>query len=55
MRQRILQKEKIFVRQNLNNRQINVKEIQKMITKSDKYLTDKIMRYKEGLEDLQQF
>ena len=49
MRWRALQEGKIFVHQNLNDGQIDIKEIQEMIAQGDKHLADKIMKYGEGL------
>jgi len=40
---------------NLNDGQIDVKEIQEMIANGDKQVADKIMRYGEGLRGSRQF
>jgi hypothetical protein len=55
MRWRALQEGKIYVRQNVNDGQIDIKEIQEMIAEGDKHLADKIMRYGEGLRGSRQF
>jgi hypothetical protein len=49
MRWRALQEEKVYVRQNLNDDQLDVKNIQERISNEDKHLADQIMRYGEGL------
>ena len=49
MRWRALQEGKVYVKQNLNDKQIDVKDIQEMISNGDKNLADKIMRYGEGI------
>ncbi|GBB96110.1 hypothetical protein RclHR1_26870001 [Rhizophagus clarus] len=51
----ILIKEKVYVKQNLNDKQLDVAGIQEMIAGGDKQLTDQIMRYGEGLRRTQQF
>ena len=55
MRWRALQEGKVYVKQNLNDGQIDVTDIQKMITSDDKKLADKIMRYGEGIRGSRQF
>jgi hypothetical protein len=55
MRWRALQEGKIYVRQNLNDGQINVTDTLEMIAKGDKNLADKIMRYGKGLRGSRQF
>ncbi|GBC07071.1 hypothetical protein RclHR1_07220013 [Rhizophagus clarus] len=45
MRWRALQKGKVYVKQNLNDEQLDVAGIQKMIAGGNKQLTDQIMRY----------
>ncbi|GES78966.1 replication protein A 70 kDa DNA-binding subunit-like [Rhizophagus clarus] len=47
--------EKVYVKQNLNDKQLDVAGIQEMIAGGDKQLTDQIMRYGEGLRRTQQF
>ena len=49
MKQRILQEEKVYVKQNLNNKQIDIMNIQEMIVQDDQNLADKIIRYGEDL------
>ena len=55
MRWRALQEESIFVRQNLNESQLEVNDIQEMINNGDKHLADRIMKYGEGLRGSRQF
>ena len=55
MRWRALQEESIFVRQNLNESQLEVNDIQEMINNGDKHLADRIMKYGEGLRRSRQF
>src|SRR6266496_5414096 len=55
MRWRALQEGKIYVKQNLNDDQIDVAEIQEMIANGDTHLADRIMRYGEGLRGSRQF
>ena len=55
MRWRALQEGKVYVRQNLNDEQIDVTDIQEMIEQGDQNLADKIMRYGEGLRGSRQF
>jgi hypothetical protein len=50
-----LQEEKVYVKQNLNDDQIDVAEIQEMIANGDTHLADRIMRYGEGLHGSRQF
>ena len=49
MRQRALQEGKIYVKQNFKDGQVDVSDIQEMITNRDKQIADRIMRYGEGL------
>jgi len=49
MRWRELQEGKIYVKQNFKDGQIDVSDIQEMITNGDKQMADRIMRYGEGL------
>ena len=46
---------KVYVKQNLKDKQIDVKDIQKMISNGNKNLADKIMRYSEGIHGSRQF
>ena len=55
MRWRALQEGKVYVKQNLNEEQLDVKDIQEKIANGDKYLADRIMRYGEGLCGTRQF
>ena len=55
MRWRALQERKVYVKQNLNDKQIDVKDIQEMISNGDKNLADKIMRYGEGIRGSRQY
>ena len=55
MRWRALQGGKVYVKQNLNDEQIDVKNIQEMISNGNKNLADKIMRYGEGIRGSRQF
>ena len=45
----------MYVRQNLNDDQLDVKDIQEEIANGDKHLADRIMRYGEGLRGTRQF
>jgi hypothetical protein len=49
MRWRALQEGAVFVKQNINDNQIDVTDIQEMISSSNKQLVNRIMRYEEGL------
>lgn len=49
MRWRALQEGKVYVRQNLRDNQLEVKDIQEMIENGDRQLADRIMRYGEGI------
>ncbi len=49
MRWRALQEGKVYVKQNLNDDQLTVKDIQEMIANGDKHIADRIMRFGEGL------
>ncbi len=51
MRWRTLQEGAVFVKQNIKDNQIDVTDIQEMISSGDKQLADRIMRYGEGLRD----
>ena len=55
MRWRALQEGSVFVKQNLNEDQLEVTDIQEMINNGDKHLADRIMRYREGLRGSRQF
>jgi hypothetical protein len=55
MRWRALQEGKVYIRQNLNDSQLEATDIQEMIENGDKQLTDKIMRYGEGIRGSRQF
>ncbi len=55
MRWRALQEGSMFVKQNLNEDQLEVTDIQEMINNGDKHLADRIMRYGEGLRGSRQF
>ncbi len=49
MRWRALQEGKVYIKQNLNDNQLTVKDIQEMIANGDKHIADRIMRFGEGL------
>ncbi len=49
MRWKALQEGRVYVKQNLNDEQLDVTDIQEMIADGDKQLADQIMRYGEGL------
>ena len=51
MRWRALQEGKVYVKQNLNDDQLTVKDIQEMIANSDKHIADRIMRFGKGLRE----
>lgn len=55
MRWRALQEGRIYVKQNLEDDQLEVADIQEMIASGDKKLADRIMRYGEGLRGTRQF
>src|ERR1041384_4977274 len=55
MRWRALQEGKVYVRQNLNDSQLDVTDIQEMIESGDKQFADRIMRYGVGLRGSRQF
>ena len=55
MRWRALQEGRVYVKQNLNDEQLDVADIQEMIADGDKQLADRIMRYDEGLRRTRQF
>jgi hypothetical protein len=55
MRWRALQEGVVFVKQNINDSQIDVTDIQEMISNRDKQLADRIMKYGEGLRGSVQF
>ena len=55
MRWRALQKGRVYVKQNLEDDQLEVANIQEMIAGGDKKLADRIMRYGEGLRGTRQF
>jgi len=55
MRWRALQEGKVYVRQNLNNSQLEVTDIQEMIENGDNQIADRIMRYGEGIRGSRQF
>ena len=50
-----LQEGRIYVRQNLRDAQIYVTDIQEMIDSGDKQMANWIMRYREGLQESQQY
>ncbi len=39
----------LYVKQNLNDDQLTVKDIQEMIANGDKHIADRIMRFGKGL------
>jgi hypothetical protein len=45
----VLQEGRVYVKQNLNDEQLDIADIQEMIAGGDKHLADQIMRYGEGL------
>src|SRR5579862_7106014 len=55
MRWRALQEGRVYVKQNLEDDQLEVADIQEMIAGGDKKLADRIMRYGEGLQGTRQF
>ena len=55
MRWRALDEGKIYVKQKLNEGQLDVSDIKEMISNGDKHLADRIMRYGEGLRGTRQF
>lgn len=55
MRWRALQEGRVYVKQNLEDDQLEVADIQEMIASGDKKLADQIMRYGEGLRGTRQF
>ena len=55
MRWQALQEEKVYVKQNLNDAQITVTDIQERIVQGDSHIADRIMRFEEGLRESQQF
>ncbi|CAB4427787.1 unnamed protein product [Rhizophagus irregularis] len=55
MRWRALQEGKVYVRQNLSEKQLEVSDILEMISNGDQQLADRIMRYGEGLRGTRQF
>jgi len=55
MRWRALQEGRVYVKQNLDDDQLEVADIQEMIAGGDKRLADRIMRFGEGLRGTRQF
>ncbi|CAB4412398.1 unnamed protein product [Rhizophagus irregularis] len=55
MRWRALQEGKVYIRQNLSEKQLDVSDILEMISNGDQQLADRIMRYGEGLRGTRQF
>ena len=55
MRWRVLQEGRVYVKQNLDEEQLDVAGIQERIAGGDKQLADRIMRYGEGLRGSRQF
>jgi ATP-dependent DNA helicase PIF1 len=55
MRWRALQEGKVYVKQNLNDDQITVTDIQERIAQGDNHIADRIMRFGEGLRGSRQF
>ena len=55
MRWQALQEEKIYVKQNLTDNQITVKDIQERIIQGDSNLANKIMWFGKDLRGSQQF
>ena len=55
MRWWALQEGRIYVKQNLEDDQLEVADIQEMIAGGDKKLADRIMRYGVGLRETRQF
>ena len=55
MRWRALQEGKVYVKQNLTDSQITVTDIQERIIQGDNYITDRIIRFGEGLRGSRQF
>src|SRR3989440_1844252 len=55
MRWRALQEGKVYVKQNFKDKQMDVSDIQEMITNGNKQIADRIMRYGEGLRGTRQF
>ena len=55
MRWRALQEGRVYVKQKLRDKQLNVTDIREMIYNGDKQMADRIMRYGEGIRESQQF
>lgn len=55
MRWRALQDGRIYIKQNLQDAQLTVTDIQERIAQGDKYLADRIMRFGESLRGSRQF
>ena len=55
MRWRALQEGQIYVRQNLNDDELTVTDIQEKIAAGDKHIADRIMQYGENLRGSRQF
>ena len=55
LRWRALQEGRVYVKQHLNEGQLDVSDIQEMIGNGDNQLADRIMRYGEGLRGSRQF
>src|SRR5439155_23552936 len=52
---RAIQEGKVYVKQNFKDKQMDVSDIQEMITNGNKQIADRIMRYGEGLRGTRQF
>ena len=50
-----LQEGKVYVKQNLTDPQITVSDIQERINQGDNHISDRIMRFSEGLRGSHQF
>jgi hypothetical protein len=55
LRWRALQEGKVYVKQNLTDPQITVRDIQERIAQGDDHIADRIMRFGEGLRGSRQF
>ena len=55
MRWRALQEGRVYVKQNLNDGELTVNDIQEKIATGDKYMADRIMQYGEGIRGSRQF
>jgi len=55
MRWRALQEGQIYVKQNLNDDELTVSDIQEKIAAGDKYMSGRIIRFGEGLRGSRQY